>query len=399
MKEREIWAQMCLTLKLFLIIGRFGGDNVKIGNDIKVHIFSGGFYSSHSILVLVLIETEKIRKEDQLGLKILFGTMTVGNIFEDKDDLNLLILFCLLWKFLFFWPGILLHDYVLQMLISHFQCNINHTQIFSVDCHTGSKMLTQFFFWWKTARKHLIYKLTKWATKTKRKAKGLMDPIYCKFSQLTQPSEAMPPVIPKIPRCLSCQRLAGLIQRVSTHRHHTSHSYMAFLSTFCFTLLLTHLGVTEVNVLHSFYRVSFGGHTCGKFPITLRGGGGYSGASLAVWPVRVLRLFLCREQFLRAEETSESCLLSHLQDHYHVMRVQWEHVQTKLCSVSDQQLASTEAATQPEMQLHCSPLFHAFLQSPAVRVQSGAVLCWSGSSVPASVVSTGDRNSLLCDRC
>lgn len=37
----------------------------------------------------MLIETEgKLEKEDQLGLKILFGTMTVSNIFEDKDDLE-----------------------------------------------------------------------------------------------------------------------------------------------------------------------------------------------------------------------------------------------------------------------------------------------------------------------
>lgn len=60
----------------------------------------------------------------------------------------------------------------------------------------------------------------------------------------------------------------------------------------------------------------------GNFPLNFEvGGGGFSGASLLrCGQSRVLRLFLCREQFLRAEETSESCLLSHLQHHYHVMR-------------------------------------------------------------------------------
>lgn len=61
---------MCLTLKLFLIIrADLGVVMSKFGGMMsRSLIFSGGFYSSHSILVLVLIETEgKLEKKISLA--------------------------------------------------------------------------------------------------------------------------------------------------------------------------------------------------------------------------------------------------------------------------------------------------------------------------------------------
>ena len=62
---------MCLTLKLFLIIrANLGVVMSKLGGMMsRSFIFSGGFYSSHSILVLVLIETEVKLKRRPAWLK------------------------------------------------------------------------------------------------------------------------------------------------------------------------------------------------------------------------------------------------------------------------------------------------------------------------------------------
>lgn len=179
---------------------RFGGGNVKIwGNDVKVPYFLRRilFFTLH-LSSCVDWNRGKIRKEDQLGLKILFGTMTVGNIFEDKDDLeNIyhLILSPLKVSLFLTWniASWLCTANANQPLLKYIN---THTQIFSVDCHTGSKILRIIFFFLVKNSKKTWY-ISWQGLKTKHKAKGLMDPIYCKFSQLTQPSEAMPPVILK----------------------------------------------------------------------------------------------------------------------------------------------------------------------------------------------------------
>ena len=136
--------------------GIFGGGN---GNDVKVPYFLRRilFFTLH-LSSCIDWNKGKIRKEDQLGLTVLIGTMTVNNIFEDKDDLeNIYHLIVSLESFSFF-------DLFFSFIAS-WLCTANanqsllkyintHTQIFSVNCHTGSKILNNFFFfWWKTATK------------------------------------------------------------------------------------------------------------------------------------------------------------------------------------------------------------------------------------------------------
>ena len=180
----------------------------------------------------------------------------------------------------------------------------------------------------------------------------------------------------------------------------TRHSCMAFLS-----VLFHHAANTLGSHRSKCNFIAFvgfcfrGGHKWEISRFTLskykqRWAGVVSEVHLSCGVARVLRLFLCTEQLLRAEQASERCLLSRLQHHYHVMRysestfrpncVLWTHIQ---------QLASTKAVTQPEMQLLFSTL-PCFPAVTNIRVLSEAVLWWSGSRVPTLVVSTGDR--ILC---
>ena len=67
---------------------KFGGGNVKIwGNDVPYFLRRMLFFTLH-LSSCIDWNRGKIRKEVQLGLRILFGTMIMSNIFEDKDDLE-----------------------------------------------------------------------------------------------------------------------------------------------------------------------------------------------------------------------------------------------------------------------------------------------------------------------
>ena len=154
---------------------KFGGGNVKIwGNDVKVPYFLRRilFFTLH-LSSCVDWNRGKIRKEDQLGLRILFGTMTVSNIFEDKDDLeNIyhLILSPLKVSLFLTWniASWLCTANANQPLLKYIN---THTQIFSVDCHTGSKILCIIFFFFsgEKQQENLLYKLTRPKDKTQSK--------------------------------------------------------------------------------------------------------------------------------------------------------------------------------------------------------------------------------------
>lgn len=160
----------------------------------------------------------------------------------------------------------MIHDCILQMLTNYFKEWIKnkHIQIFSVNYHTGSIILSILFFFFtevgscKKQQKNL-WCISWEGLRTKPKARGPKDPIYWKLHWFTayQTFRGCASSHPRTPGCPSCQQSVGL-----THVQLPT-------SPLCIILFfLTNLGFIEVNATLTILRVPYSRerHGVGSFP-------------------------------------------------------------------------------------------------------------------------------------